>query len=93
MIKKTILVLITSICIAYAVSTTFFVSKKIVNDIQEVQACNGKIQLTCWENWCEELCYPLPTNDIPRWAISPIVQTLSSVNSETNVKEQDVLKQ
>lgn len=94
MIKKTILVLMISICIAYAASTTFFVSKKLVNEIQEAKACNGKIQLTCWEHWCEELCYPLPDKDYTQWKVTlPIVQMQSSVNSGINVKELDAQKQ
>jgi hypothetical protein len=34
---------------------------KIEKDISLVKACTGGyLQMTCWEHWCVDLCYPNP---------------------------------
>lgn len=57
MFKKIILISMCVICIYMMFSTIVaFVRYKSIK-IENKIACDWEIIMTCWEHWCEDLCY------------------------------------
>lgn len=41
-------------------TTCLSLGKSWKHDIETSIACDGRLQMTCGEHGCEQLCYPIP---------------------------------
>lgn len=58
MYKKRIIISMWAICLYMMFSTIVaFVRYKSVKITEKIN-CDWEIIMTCWEYWCEDLCYP-----------------------------------
>ena len=57
--KKFILLSMFLICIGMFIQLMISIYQNVHHDIVTGLSCPGKVQLTCGEHWCKELCIPL----------------------------------